>query len=709
MSDADHDGADGTALAGPDYSHYSDRIAALEAQIDLLYEGVPFGAHCVADDGTYARINGVELAWLGCTRDEVIGKKRPLDFLTLDSRELMARHIANGKHGGFVDLDLELVGKGGGVRPISMTSNWHDDAQGVSRQHRVISFDLTQDRRDREYKRVAAMAFDALTAICVTDARGRILQVNKAFTTITGYAADEVHGKSMHVLSSGKHQADFYRQMWGTLLHTGAWQGEIYNRRKSGQVFAEWLSIASVDGPQGQRHYVGSFFDISTSKANQAEISHLAFYDSLTQLPNRRLFQDRLDHALKISQRTGLKGALLFIDLDNFKVINDTKGHGAGDLVLVEVAHRLRANVREGDSVARLGGDEFVVLLDALDCGDEEAASIASQIGQKILAALSGTYQCADFEFDCSASIGVGMFTGGDVAPELLQHADLAMYQAKKAGRNTLRFFNPAMQSAVVARVGLEKDLRRAIEKQQFVLYYQPQVDFAGRVAGVEALLRWVHPERGVVPPNEFIPLAEETTAILAIGHWVLEAACAQLQVWAGQPATAGLYIAVNVSPRQFAEPDFVEQVQEVLAKFPINPALLKLEITESMVVDLVDTSRKMQALRQIGVRFSLDDFGTGYSSLLSLARLPLSQLKIDRSFIQSMTTQPSDAIVVQTVIAMALSLGLEVIAEGVETVEQRDFLQQHRCQLFQGYLFSRPVPIAEADEYLRLHGPLGN
>ena len=683
--------------SAPLFSHYTERIAELEEKIDLLYEGVPFGTHCVAADGTYSRINALELAWLGHSREDLIGRLRPTDFMTAESQAILRRHVEHGGRKGFVDLELELVGRGGKVRPIAMTSNWYERANGEPGAHRAVSFDLTETRRLREHSRIAAMAFDGLTGICVTDAQGNVLQINKAFTKITGYSPDEVRGRNMRILSSGSHGQDFYREMWSCIDQKGFWQGEIYNRRKDGTVIAEWQNISRVDGPDGAvLHYVASFFDITLNKANQAEISHLAFYDPLTQLPNRRLFQDRLAHALKIAPRSGLKGALLFIDLDNFKAINDTKGHAAGDLVLLTAAQRLRANVRDGDSVARLGGDEFVVLLDGLDHGDEESAAQASQIGQKVLHALAQPYQCADFEFECSASIGVSMFGEGDVVGDLLQHADLAMYQAKKAGRNTLRFFNPAMQSAVVARATLDQDLRRAIERGQLVLHYQAQVDSAGQVVGAEALLRWMHPVRGLVPPGEFIPLAEETAAILPIGQWVLEAACAQLQAWQQKPQTAALQLAVNVSARQFAEADFVERVRDVVKRYSVPTHLLKLEITESMVLDLPDTSEKILALSGSGVRFSMDDFGTGYSSLLGLTRLALSQLKIDQSFVQSMGTRPSDAIVVQTIISMALSLGLEVIAEGVETVEQRDFLQQHGCLLYQGYLFGRPVPVAE-------------
>jgi diguanylate cyclase (GGDEF)-like protein/PAS domain S-box-containing protein len=690
------------AGAGTSVLTYTERIAALEETIDEVFEGVPFGAHSVAADGTYARINSVELAWLGCTRNEVIGKKRPADFLTAASMERALRNTGRQGHHELVDQELELVGKNGEPRLISVTSNWFEDGNGIIQGHRAISFDLTEDKRRREQQRVAALAFDTLAGMCVTDANGHVLQVNRAFSALTGYTLDDVRGKTMHVLSSGKHGPDFYREMWSSIQRTGMWQGEIYNRRKDGMVIAEWLSIAAIHAPQGGvLHYVGTFFDITTSKANQAEISHLAFYDPLTLLPNRRLLQDRLAHALKIAPRTGLHGALLYIDLDNFKTINDTRGHAAGDRVLVEVARRLKACVRGGDTVARIGGDEFVVLLDGLHPDSGESAVQASDVGQKILVNLAQVYEFGDFEFECSGSIGVSMFSAGDIAEDLLQHADLAMYQAKKAGRNAVRFFSATMQAAVVARVAMEQDLRRALQKQQFVLHYQPQIDHQGMVVGAEALLRWQHPLRGSVSPSEFIPLAEETGVILPMGQWVLEAACTQLQCWATDPLTAGLRMAVNVSARQFAESDFVACVLDVVHRFAIDARLLELEITESMVLDVVDTSAKIEALKGCGIRFSMDDFGTGYSSLSSLTRLSLHQLKIDQSFVQSMGTRPSDAIVVQTIISMAISLGLEVIAEGVETVAQRNFLLSQGCKLFQGYLFSRPVPLEQFEQLL--------
>jgi diguanylate cyclase (GGDEF)-like protein len=388
----------------------------------------------------------------------------------------------------------------------------------------------------------------------------------------------------------------------------------------------------------------------------------------------------------------------LFIDLDDFKTLNDTQGHNVGDLLLLEVAHRLLGCVREKDTVARLGGDEFVVLLDELSAEPAQAAAQTEVVSDKILVAISRPYTLKNYEYHCSTSIGASLFRNQDNSEdELLKRADTAMYQAKNAGRNTMRFYDPAMQAVLEARAQMEHDLRRAQAENQLQIYYQMQTDHAGHIMGAEALIRWQHPQRGLILPHQFIPLAEESDLILVIGQWVLEAACSQLKAWESDPLTRDLQLAVNVSARQFRQPDFALQVSQTLSRHALKPARLKLELTESLVLDNIEGSIvKMQALRQIGVRFSMDDFGTGYSSLAYLTRLPLDQLKIDQSFVHNIGVQHSDAIIVQTIIGMAKNLGLEVIAEGVETEAQRAFLEQHGCHLCQGYLFGKPVPVDE-------------
>ncbi|MDO8350603.1 MAG: EAL domain-containing protein [Gallionella sp.] len=568
----------------------------------------------------------------------------------------------------------------------------------------ALSAEVLERKRAEAELRIAATAFEAQEGIMVTDAHGVILRVNRAFTSITGYTSDEVAGKNPRLLNSGRQDANFYTAMRESISSTGAWGGEIWNRRKNGEVYPEYLTITAVSDPNGiVVNYVATFNDITTSMAATDKIKSLAFYDPLTLLPNRRLLMDRLKQALATSTRSGNSGALLFIDLDNFKTLNDTLGHDMGDLLLQQVALRLESCVREGDTVARLGGDEFVVMLEELSCQPLEAAAQTKAIGEKILLALDRPYQLTIHEYRSTPSIGATLFNDHErEIEELLKQADIAMYQAKKAGRNTLRFFDPMMQESVNSRAALEGELRKAIDNQQFRLYYQIQMDSSGHPLGAEALIRWLHPERGLIAPVQFIPLAEETGLILPIGLWVLETACAQLKVWQQQVLTRNLILAVNVSARQFRQPEFVTQVQTAVLDHDINPKLLKLELTESLLLENIEeTITTMNALKKIGVRFSLDDFGTGYSSLQYLKRLPLDQLKIDRSFVRDLVTDSSDKAIVRTIIAMANSMNLNIIAEGVETEEQRQLLFDKGCTHFQGYLFGKPMPIDQFEAFL--------
>jgi len=438
-------------------------------------------------------------------------------------------------------------------------------------------------------------------------------------------------------------------------------------------------------------------------KQMEDQVSQLAFYDPLTGLPNRRMLVERLQHALASSSRSGKRGALLFIDLDHFKTINDTLGHHIGDLLLQQVAARLSSCVREGDTVARLGGDEFVVMLEDLSKHDVEAAEQTETVSEKILTILGQPYLLTEYEYRNTPSIGATLFNGHQqTADDLLKQADIAMYQVKQSGRNALRFFDPNMQSVINARAALEEELRTAIKNQQFQLYYQVQVDSSLRPLGAEALVRWIHPERNLVSPIQFIPLAEETGLIVPIGQWVIETACAQLKAWQQDALTRDLVLAVNVSAQQFRQADFVAQVQSAVAHHAINPSLLKLELTESMLVNNIeDTIASMIKLKEIGIKFSLDDFGTGYSSLQYLKRLPLNQLKIDQSFVRDINTNGSDQTIVRTIIAMAQSLNLDVIAEGVETQAQQQRLFNKGCTRYQGYLFGKPVPIEQFEEML--------
>lgn len=553
--------------------------------------------------------------------------------------------------------------------------------------------------------RIAAIAFETDEGIMVTDENAVIIRINQAFTRLTGYSAEEAVGRNPSLLKSNRQNAKFYQQMWESLHRDNSWQGEIWNKRKSGEVYPQWLNITAVLGKNGKvTNYVGAFIDFSERKQAEKEIHHLAYYDPLCELPNRRLLIDRLQQAIAASSRTLTGGALMFIDLDNFKTLNDTRGHGVGDMLLIEVAKRLQACVREGDTLARFGGDEFVLLLKGLSQNNALAAVQAQVVAEKVVEVINRPYVIEGGECHSSSSVGITLFANHkDKFDELLKQADTAMYEAKKSGRNTLRFFDPTMQEKLEIRARLETGMRDALLKQQFQLYYQMQVNHVGQIMGAEALLRWVHPEMGIVSPLKFIPLAEETGFILPIGEWVLESACRQIKKWENDQWTCGGQLAVNVSGRQFRQADFVAQVSEIINRTGINPLCLKLELTESIVLDdIEDAIAKMQTLKQMGISFSMDDFGTGYSSLAYLTQLPINQLKIDRSFVHNIGTKASDTTIIQTIIGMADNLGMEVIAEGVETEEQRDFLERNGCTLYQGYLFGRPMPIEEFEKKLK-------
>ncbi|MDO8771001.1 MAG: EAL domain-containing protein [Burkholderiaceae bacterium] len=542
-------------------------------------------------------------------------------------------------------------------------------------------------------------------------ARGNCTFVNPSALHILGYQdANELIGKHLHGLIHHSHADgtpypdDEYPVHQSFLsqkkIHV---DDAVFWRRDGSTVPVEyWLNPVIRDGQVTGA--VITFFDISARKAADDAIKHLAFYDSLTGLPNRRLLLDRLHQAFASSARSGREGAVLFIDLDHFKAINDTLGHDIGDLLLQQTAQRLKSSVREGDTVARLGGDEFVVMLEDLSEQPIEAATQTEAVGEKILAVLNQPYQLATHEYHSTVSIGATIFCDHHQSgEEILKRADIAMYQAKIAGSNALRFFNPEMQAIITARAVLERELHKALENQQFHLYYQIQVDGRNRPLGAEALIRWLHPERGLVSPAEFIPLAEETGLILPIGQWVLETACSQLKAWEQDALTRTLCLSVNVSAKQFHQADFVAQLKAVVQRHAINPMLLKLELTESLLLDNIEgTVGTMNALKEIGIRFLLDDFGTGYSSLQYLKRLPLDQLKIDQSFVRDLAADRSDKVIVRTIIVMAHSLGLNVVAEGVETEEQRQLLLDMGCTYYQGYLFSKPVPIERFEELLK-------
>lgn len=646
--------------------------------------------------------------------EEFLGLIDPVDVESVKALQAGVATMAEP-----VTIDYRTHPALGPVRHLKATMHLVRDEQGNAVRMEGSTLDVTERRQaealiraGQETLRESAQhtqtildnLFDGVLSV---DEHGRIELFNKGASKVFGYSPEEVLGRSVTML-----MPEQYRKGQERFLqrYRESGEGEVVDKareleglHKDGRTFPISLSVSKIS--RGDRtNFVGIVRDITQQRKDIEEIRRLAFYDSLTSLPNRRLLLDRLGQAMVTSARSGQHGALMFLDLDHFKQLNDSLGHDLGDVLLQQAANRLQACVREGDSVARLGGDEFVILLEALSVHGNEAASQAEVVANKILDAFRQTFNLRGHAHHSTPSIGIVVFMGQTQSKDdLLKRADVAMYQAKAAGRNNARFFDPAMQAAVEARDGLEKELRRGMANQEFVLHYQIQVDAGGKPIGAEALVRWNHPSRGMVPPGEFIPLAEDTGLILALGQWVLETACVQLVQWASQAATAPLTLAVNVSAIQLAQTGFVDNVVAALKKTGADPGRLKLELTESMLVrDVEGIITKMNELKTHGVGFSLDDFGTGYSSLSYLKLLPLDQLKIDRSFVRDILSDPNDAAIARTIVALGHSLGLVVIAEGVETAAQRTFLRKLGCDAFQGYFFGRPAP---ADAVLATHG----
>jgi diguanylate cyclase (GGDEF)-like protein/PAS domain S-box-containing protein len=555
--------------------------------------------------------------------------------------------------------------------------------------------DVTGHRTREEKLRQAAAVFEnTVEGVVVTDAFGRITAINRAFSDITGYSEAEVLGKNPKTMQSGRHDADFYKAMWEELNNRGSWRGEIWNRRKSGTVYPQWLTISVVLDEQNRiSHYVGVFSDITTVKRSEEELNRMAYHDALTGLPNRLLLLDRISHAVRRATRSGGRFALLFIDLDRFKNVNDNLGHQTGDELLMAVAERILKRLRAEDTLSRLGGDEFILLME-----DIPSEQQAAQLARDLLALLSQPYHIAGHDIFLSASIGISLHPedGGD-AENLIKHADTAMYRAKEGGRNGYQFYTREQSVAAFQRFSLEAALHRALERGEFELHYQPQMDLAsGRVTAMEALLRWRHPDLGLIPPDQFIPVAEENGLILPIGEWVLETACRealQCQRLCGEQ----LIVAVNLSPLELQRGDPVNRVKRVLADIGLPARFLELEITESSAMRRGEESIAMlHELKNLGVSLAIDDFGSGYSNLGYLKQLPVSTLKIDRVFVRDLPDDNEDAAITRAIIALGHSLNLNVLAEGVETAAQRDFLREHGCDMQQGYLLAKPQPFAD-------------
>ncbi len=657
--------------------------------------------------GQFVRVNQRYADILGYSPQELVG----MTFQSLTHPDDLAAdlaHVRRLQSGDVPEYRLEkrYIHKDGHEvwGDLTVSSMWASgSAPGY---HIAVVQDITARKRMEENLRANEQRLRSILerlpmGLCLVQDDGLISFRNARYVQICGYTQEEVPDTNT-----------WWQRAYPDATEREAIRQRLLDTSHQGIIPLAEYTIRCADGKYKPVEISGIFVeggrlitmqDLSERKAAEEEINQLAYYDPLTRLPNRRLLMDRLQQALATSARHHRSGALLMLDLDNFKTVNETRGHDRGDALLLQVAHRLRSCVHEDDTVARQGGDEFVVVLEDLGDSPEEAAARAEDVGQRILGVLREPYQIDGDAHHSSLSMGVTIYSGTrETVDELLKRADLALYQAKNAGRDTLRFYDPQMQAVVSARATLELDMRVGLGQGQFELYYQPQIDH-GRIIGAEALLRWRHPRDGFISPAHFIPLAEETGLILPLGEWVLQAACRRLAAWAQQPDLATLSLAVNVSPRQFHQTGFVAQVLAALAGAGADGHQLKLEMTEGLLLqDVEDTIDKMGQLRGYGVGFSLDDFGTGYSSLSYLKRLPLDQLKIDQSFVRDVLTDPNDAAIARTVVALGTSLGLRVIAEGVETEAQREFLERHHCHAWQGFLLSPPVAVAEFEALVR-------
>ncbi len=617
-----------------------------------------------------------------------------------DVRKLL-RATLNGEMEVAASFENEVLTSQGERRTI----RWHNRVLRNDRGYvaSVISAgeDVTDQRRAEAQLRLYASVFEtSAEGVVICDAGANIVAVNPAFCEITGYSQQDVAGRNPRMLSSERQDGEFFRAMWREIVRYGRWRGEMWNRRKDGSVYPESLSITVLRDPAGRlAHYIGIFSDISRQKEDQERINFLAYYDPLTRLPNRSLLADRFEYASALARRNARQLALMFIDLDRFKQVNDTLGHATGDDLLRVVGDRFGACIRDSDTLARLGGDEFIVLLT-----DLHAAADAGIVARKCLDVLSTPIVLGGHELSITPSIGIAAYPqDGTTLHDLIKSADTAMYVAKEGGRNTFQFYTGTMNAQICERALLEKELRQGIDRSEFLLHYQAQVDLDnGRIVGVEALVRWQHPQRGLLMPDRFIPVAEECGLIVALGDWILREACRQNARWqeAGLPAVR---MAVNLSGAQLRNDGFFGVIGDALAESGMDPKWLELELTESLLIrDIERNLRLLADLKALGAHLAVDDFGTGYSSLSYLKRFPVDRLKIDRSFIHDLASDPDDRAIAATIIAMGHRLGLKVVAEGIETPHHLQFLREEGCDEGQGYLFGRPVPAQAISSLLR-------
>ncbi|NMG32482.1 EAL domain-containing protein [Aromatoleum evansii] len=671
------------------------------AEIADLYDHAPCGYHTLDSDGVIVRINATELQWLGYGRQELVGALKFADLLASASHRSFQENWGHIKEGGNHSFECDMIRKNGVVLPVAVQCMSLTDEQGHFIENRAILFDITERRQAEHELRRAATVFNNTTeAIIIADAERNIVSVNRAFTEISGFTLDEVLGKNPRLHRSDRHDGPFYERLWHSLEHNGHWQGEIWNRRKNGETYPCWENISVVKDEQGRiANYVSVFSDISAIKAAEEQLRQLAHCDSLTGLSNRLMFANALPKTLKRAPRHQKKVALLFLDLDRFKLINDTLGHAAGDQLLQEVARRLQQCVRGEDLVARLGGDEFTIVLEEIN----EAEDVTLVAG-KIIAALAEPIVIQQRKVVTSTSIGISIYPNdADSAEDLAKAADAAMYRAKARGRNTFEFYTAQLTVDAQRHLAVEHDLREALANRQFELYYQPQVELAtGRIVGVEALLRWRHPKQGLMLPDEFIRVAEESGLIQPIGEWVIREACQQAATWQMAGITP-LRMAINISGRQLLHDHLILSLTRAIHESGLDPSTVcvELEITEG-ILQAVESAPILQELQRLGVMIAIDDFGTGYSSLSRIKHLPVDTLKIAHGFVQDLPDDADNTAITTAIISLAHNLGLNVIAEGVENVAQLSFLRSQGCAIGQGHLFSQAVPAAD---FIQLSG----
>ncbi len=668
-----------------------------------ILENVADGIITSDSRGTILTFNRAAEKIFGYEAKEIVGQNLAMLMpgkLAAMHDELMQRYAETGES-GIIGVGREVTAQRGNGEGFPVEIAITEMSLGQETHFIGMVSDITERKQAEEQLRLSERVFSSNNeGIVITDERGRILRVNSAFTKITGYEEVEVLGETPAKVSSGKHDPDFYQNMWRDLKEEGHWQGEIWNRRKSGEVYPEWLSISAVrDEHNATTNYVGVFSDITEKKEAEARIFHMAHHDSLTGLPNRVMFDIKLGEGIERATQNGEFLSVLYLDLDRFKQINDTLGHPAGDELLQEVARRLTNQLRNTDVVCRVGGDEFIVLLQ-----DLKEESHAGGVAQKVLNALSQPFTLQEREVFISASIGVALFPqdAGDQAG-LIKNADTAMFQAKDRGRNNYQFYSQDMNVSALEKLSLESKLRRALDREEFILHFQPQMELGNsHIIGAEALVRWQNEELGLVSPADFIPLLEETGMILPVGEWILNEACRQAKMW--QDSGLGkIRVAVNIAPRQFLYSDIVATTRLALAASGLGAECLELEITEgSIMEDAEGNIKKLRQLSDMGVQLAIDDFGTGYSSLAYLKRFPIDALKIDQSFVRYMDEDKDDAKISSAVVSLGQSLGLRVVAEGVEKAEHLDYLRKLRCDEAQGFFIARPMPADKLTEFLR-------